>query len=191
MKSRILVIDNYDSFTYNLVQYVRSLGAVCDVVLNDRISAQAVVDLKPDGILLSPGPGTPDDAGITLETIRLAAGKISILGVCLGHQSIGQCFGAKVVRAARLMHGKTSPIEHNRAGIFANLPQPMIATRYHSLVIDPATVPVCLEVTARTKEGEIMGVRHAEFDIQGIQFHPESILTEGGMQLMKNWIGVA
>lgn len=191
MKSRILVIDNYDSFTYNLVQYVRSLGAVCDVVLNDRISAQAVVDLKPDGILLSPGPGTPDDAGITLETIRLAAGKISILGVCLGHQSIGQCFGAKVVRAARLMHGKTSPIEHNQAGIFANLPQPMIATRYHSLVIDPATVPVCLEVTARTKEGEIMGVRHAEFDIQGIQFHPESILTEGGMQLMKNWIGVA
>ena len=191
MKSRILVIDNYDSFTYNLVQYVRSLGAVCDVVLNDRISAQAVVDLKPDGILLSPGPGTPDDAGITLETIRLAAGKISILGVCLGHQSIGQCFGAKVVRAARLMHGKTSPIEHNQAGIFAHLPQPMIATRYHSLVIDPATVPVCLEVTARTKEGEIMGVRHAEFDIQGIQFHPESILTEGGMQLMKNWIGVA
>lgn len=191
MKSRILVIDNYDSFTYNLVQYVRSLGAVCDVVLNDRISAQAVVDLKPDGILLSPGPGTPDDAGITLDTIRLAAGRISILGVCLGHQSIGQCFGAKVVRAARLMHGKTSPIEHNQAGIFANLPQPMIATRYHSLVIDPATVPVCLEVTARTKEGEIMGVRHAEFDIQGIQFHPESILTQGGMQLMKNWIGVA
>src|SRR5690606_38209989 len=191
MKSRILVIDNYDSFTYNLVQYVRSLGAVCDVVLNDRLSAQAVVDLKPDRILLSPGPGTPDDAGITLETIRLAAGKVSHLGVSLGHQSIGQCFGAKVVRATRLMHGKTSPIEHNRAGIFANLPQPMIATRYHSLVIDPATVPVCLEVTARTKEGEIMGVRHAEFDIQGIQFHPESILTEGGMQLMKNWIGVA
>lgn len=191
MKSRILVIDNYDSFTYNLVQYVRSLGAICEVTLNDRISAQGAVDSKPDGILLSPGPGTPDDAGITLETIRLAAGKVPILGVCLGHQSIGQCFGAKIVRAARLMHGKTSPIEHNFAGVFAHLPQPMIATRYHSLVIDPATVPACLEVTARTKEGEIMGVRHVEYDIQGVQFHPESILTEGGMQLMKNWIGVA
>lgn len=188
MKSRILVIDNYDSFTYNLVQYVRGLGATCEVVLNDALSAQDVLDRGPDGLLLSPGPGTPDDAGITLETIRLAAGKIPILGVCLGHQSIGQSFGAAVVRAPQLMHGKTSEIIHEGKGVFQGLPRPMVATRYHSLVIDPDTVPDCLEVTAQAKTGEIMGVRHRAFDIEGVQFHPESILTESGMQLLQNWL---
>ncbi len=188
MKSRILVIDNYDSFTYNLVQYVRTLGAHCDVVLNDKTTAEWVVEQNPDGILLSPGPGTPDDAGITLETIQRAAGRIPLFGVCLGHQSIGQSFGADVVRAPRLMHGKTSPIEHNGHGVFAGLSSPVVATRYHSLVIEPKTLPDCLEVTAQTSEGEIMGVRHRELDIEGVQFHPESILTEDGMQMMKSWI---
>jgi len=191
MKSHILVIDNYDSFTYNLVQYVRSLGATCEVVLNDAQSAQDVLDRKPDGLLLSPGPGTPDDAGITLDTIRLAGGKIPILGVCLGHQSIGQSYGAAVVRAPELMHGKTSEILHEGKGVFHGLPRPMIATRYHSLVIDPDTVPACLEVTAVAKTGEIMGVRHREFDVEGVQFHPESILTESGMQLLQNWLSRA
>lgn len=188
MKSRILVIDNYDSFTYNLVQYVRGLGATCEVVLNDALSAQDVLDRNPDGLLLSPGPGTPNDAGITLDTIHVAGGKIPILGVCLGHQSIGQSFGAAVVRAPQLMHGKTSEILHEGQGVFHDLPRPMIATRYHSLVIDPDTVPACLEVTARAKTGEIMGVRHRELDIEGVQFHPESILTENGMQLLQNWL---
>ena len=188
MKSRILVIDNYDSFTYNLVQYVRTLGADCEVVLNDQITAERVVEKAPDGILLSPGPGTPDDAGVTLEVIRRAAGHIPILGVCLGHQSIGQSFGAKVVRASRLMHGKTSHIDHEGQGVFSNLPRPMVATRYHSLVIAPESVPDCLEVTARSEDDEIMGVRHRELDVEGVQFHPESILTESGMQMMKNWL---
>ncbi len=188
MKSRILVIDNYDSFTYNLVQYVRTLGAECEVVLNDAITADEVLEKKPDGILLSPGPGTPDDAGVTLDTISRAAGRIPILGVCLGHQSIGQSFGAKIVRAGRLMHGKTSPIEHEGKGVFSGLARPMTATRYHSLVIDPATVPACLQITAQTNEGEIMGVLHRQFDVEGVQFHPESILTVDGMQMMRNWV---
>jgi para-aminobenzoate synthetase component II len=188
MKSHILVVDNYDSFTYNLVQYVRSLGAICDVVLNDKITVEEVLAKQPDGILLSPGPGTPDDAGVTLDIIQRISGQIPIFGVCLGHQSIGQSFGATVVRAPRLMHGKTSPIEHEGLGVFHGLPQPMVATRYHSLVIDPKTVPDCLEVTALTKEGEIMGVRHRTYDVEGVQFHPESILTEGGLRMMQNWI---
>lgn len=188
MSAKLLVIDNYDSFTYNLVQYLQTLGAQCDVVLNDSDSAENLLAKAPQGILLSPGPGTPDDAGVTLDTIRLAGGKIPILGVCLGHQSIGQVYGAEVVRAERLMHGKTSPILHEGQGVFKDLPQPMIATRYHSLVLRPDSIPDCLEVTARTAEGEIMGVKHKTLPVEGVQFHPESILTEAGMQMMKNWI---
>lgn len=188
MSVKLLVIDNYDSFTYNLVQYLQSLGAECDVVLNDSNSAENLLAKAPQGILLSPGPGTPDDAGVTLDTIRLAGGKIPILGVCLGHQSIGQVYGAEVVRAERLMHGKTSPILHEGLGVFKDLPRPMIATRYHSLVLRPDSIPNCLEVTAKTAEGEIMGVRHKTLPVEGVQFHPESILTEAGMQMMKNWI---
>ncbi|HSC87562.1 MAG TPA: aminodeoxychorismate/anthranilate synthase component II [Polyangiaceae bacterium] len=188
MSARVLVIDNYDSFTYNLVQYLGSLGAETEVVLNDQLSADEVLERAPRGILLSPGPGTPDDAGVTLETITRAGGKIPIFGVCLGHQSIGQAFGANVVRAPRLMHGKTSPIQHEGVGVFADLPNPFTATRYHSLVIDPPSLPDCLEVTARTAEGEIMGVRHKSAAIEGVQFHPESILTEGGLRLIDNWL---
>jgi len=189
MSARVLVIDNYDSFTYNLVQYLQTLGAECQVVLNDKITVADILSDQPKGILLSPGPGTPDDAGVTLETIEKLGGKVPLFGVCLGHQSIGQAHGATVVRADRLMHGKTSPVEHEGAGVFAGIEKPMTATRYHSLVIDPSTVPDCLEVTARTKEGEIMGVRHREMAIEGVQFHPESILTGSGMQMMKNWVG--
>lgn len=185
---RVVVIDNYDSFTYNLVQYLESLGAKCDVRLNDRTTAAEVLTSGADGVLLSPGPGTPDDAGVTLEVIERAAGKMPIFGVCLGHQSIGQAFGGSVVRAERLMHGKTSPILHEGKGVFRALPSPLTATRYHSLVIDPPTLPGCLEVTARTAEGEIMGVRHKELPIEGVQFHPESILTENGLGLLENWL---
>lgn len=188
MSLRVLVIDNYDSFTYNLVQYVRTLGARCDVVLNDGAQVDDLIAQRPSGILLSPGPGTPDDAGITLETIEKAAGIIPIFGVCLGHQSIGQAHGAKVVRADRLMHGKTSPIEHEGKGVFAGLSSPFSATRYHSLVLEPGTIPDCLEVTARTVEGEVMGIRHKSLPIEGVQFHPESILTESGMHMMQNWL---
>lgn len=188
MSPFVIVIDNYDSFTYNLVQYLRELGAVCEVVLNDRLSADELLARKAHGILLSPGPGTPDDAGITLETIKKAGAGTPIFGVCLGHQSIGQAFGAQVVRAPQLMHGKTSPIEHEGLGVFADLPRPFTATRYHSLVIEPASVPDCLSVTAATKEGEIMGIRHKTLPIEGVQFHPESILTDGGMKIMHNWL---
>jgi para-aminobenzoate synthetase component II len=189
MAPRVLVIDNYDSFTYNLVQYLESLGAECDVRLNDRISADEALALKPTGILLSPGPGTPDDAGVTLELIEKSRGTVPILGVCLGHQAIGQAFGASIVRAARLMHGKTSPVLHDGRGLFAGVPSPVTATRYHSLLIDPPTLPKTLEVTARTAEGEIMAVRHRDLPIWGVQFHPESILTEHGLTMMDNWLG--
>lgn len=188
MSKRVLVIDNYDSFTYNLVQYLEALGATCEVHLNDRISVEGVLDAKPDGILLSPGPGTPDDAGVTLAVIERAQGVVPILGVCLGHQSIGQCFGGQVIRAPRLMHGKTSLIEHDGKSLFRGVPSPFEATRYHSLIIEPTSLPACLEVTARTAAGEIMGVRHREFPIEGVQFHPESILTQEGMRLMENWL---
>lgn len=188
MSKRVLVIDNYDSFTYNLVQYLEALGATCEVHLNDRITVDEVLAAEPDGILLSPGPGTPDDAGITLDLIARVQGQIPILGVCLGHQAIGQSFGGDVIRAPRLMHGKTSPIEHDGRSLFRDLPSPFEATRYHSLIIEPTTLPPCLEVTARTAAGEIMGVRHRELPIEGVQFHPESILTEGGMRLMSNWL---
>lgn len=188
MQAPIAVIDNYDSFTYNLVQYLETLGAKCDVFLNDAISVDALLARRPRGILLSPGPGTPNDAGITLETIEKAGGVIPIFGVCLGHQSIGQAFGAAVVRAPRLMHGKTSPILHEGLGVFEGLPCPLTATRYHSLVVAPETVPAELEVTAHTEEGEIMGLRHRTMPIEGVQFHPESILTEEGMSLLGNWL---
>lgn len=188
MPKRVIVIDNYDSFTYNLVQYLESLGATCDVRLNDRTTAEDVAASRPDGILLSPGPGTPDDAGVTLDVIAKLGGTFPIFGVCLGHQAIGQAFGGTIVRAERLMHGKTSPVHHRGAGIFSGIPSPVTATRYHSLVIDPPSLPASLEVTARTAEGEIMGVRHKSLPIEGVQFHPESILTEHGLTMMENWL---
>jgi anthranilate synthase/aminodeoxychorismate synthase-like glutamine amidotransferase len=188
MARRVLVVDNYDSFTYNIVQYLRTLGAECEVRLNDETTVSAIASAAPDGVLLSPGPGTPDDAGITLSLIRELAGKIPLLGVCLGHQAIGQCFGGKVVRAERLMHGKTSLIEHDADGVFRGLPSPFAATRYHSLILDGACLPACLKVTARTPEREIMGIRHTELAVEGLQFHPESILTQHGLALVENWL---
>jgi anthranilate synthase/aminodeoxychorismate synthase-like glutamine amidotransferase len=185
---RVLVIDNYDSFTFNLVQYLGELGAETRVVKNDAIAVDAIDRDRPSGILISPGPCTPNEAGISLETIGKLAGKVPILGVCLGHQSIGQAFGGKVVRAARLMHGKTSPIEHDGRGVFASLPSPFEATRYHSLLVERATLPDCLEISAWTKEGEIMGLRHRTYDVEGVQFHPESVLTLEGKRLLKNWV---
>ncbi|HYO97996.1 MAG TPA: aminodeoxychorismate/anthranilate synthase component II [Polyangiaceae bacterium] len=187
MHPTVVVVDNYDSFTYNLVQYLSTLGANCDVRLNDRVSTEELAALAPDGILLSPGPGTPDDAGVTLSVLQELA-SIPILGVCLGHQSIAQAFGGKVIRAPRLMHGKTSPIEHDGRGVFADVPSPFNATRYHSLIVEPENLPESLEVTARTAEGEIMGLRHRAFPIEGVQFHPESILTEHGMLMLQNWL---
>ena len=188
MIPRIVVIDNYDSFTYNLVQYLETLGAACEVFLNDQTTAEAVKSSSPNGILISPGPGTPADAGVSLSVLSSCAGAIPIFGVCLGHQCMGELYGGEIVRADRLMHGKTSAILHDAQGVFAGLPSPLEATRYHSLVIAPATVPECLEVTATTHEGEIMGVRHREYAVEGVQFHPESILTEHGMQMMENWL---
>ena len=185
---RVIVIDNYDSFTYNLVQYLETLGAECDVRLNDRTSVEAVAAAAPAGILLSPGPGTPDDAGITLALIRALSARFPILGVCLDHQSITQAHGGRVVRASRLMHGKTSPIEHDGRTLFQGLPSPFLATRYHSLIADEASFPACLEVSARTAEGEIMALRHRELPLEGVQFHPESILTEHGHRLLENWL---
>jgi para-aminobenzoate synthetase component 2 len=184
----VVVVDNYDSFTYNLVQYIETLGARCDVRLNDRTTAEAVAESHPDGIVLSPGPGTPDDAGVTLDVIARLAGRVPILGVCLGHQSIGQAFGGRVVRAERLMHGKTSLILHDGRTVYSGLPSPFPATRYHSLVVEQASLPDCLEVTASTPEGELMGIRHKTLPVEGVQFHPESILTEHGMKLIRNWL---
>jgi para-aminobenzoate synthetase component II len=184
----VVVVDNYDSFTYNLVQYVASLGANCRVLLNDRTSVSEIRELGPQGVLLSPGPGTPDDAGVTLAVIRELSAEIPLFGVCLGHQSIGQAFGGTVVRAPRLMHGKTSPIEHDGRSIFSGVPSPFAATRYHSLIVDPASLPACLEVSARTTEGEIMGLRHRTLAVEGVQFHPESVLTEHGLSLIANWL---
>lgn len=184
----ILVIDNYDSFTYNLVQYLGELGAEVEVVRNDAITVEQVRTLGPDGILLSPGPGNPDQAGITLGVIERYAGQIPMFGVCLGHQSIAQVFGADVVRAARLMHGRTSLIEHDGRGIFDGLPRPFTATRYHSLIVDPATMGAELEMSAWTDEGEVMGLRHRSLPIEGVQFHPESFLTEHGHRMLENFL---
>ena len=187
MKS-VVVVDNYDSFTYNLVQYVMSLGVHCDVRLNDRTTSDSIAEAAPAGILLSPGPGTPDDAGVTLAVIRDLSGKIPIFGVCLGHQSIGQAFGGTVLRAPHLMHGKTSDISHDGKTIFRGVPSPFRATRYHSLIVEEKTLPDCLEVTARAPEGEIMGVRHKTWPLEGVQFHPESFLTEQGERLLANFL---
>jgi anthranilate synthase/aminodeoxychorismate synthase-like glutamine amidotransferase len=185
----ILMIDNYDSFTYNLVQYLGILGAEVRVERNDAITAAQVADIKPHAIVVSPGPCTPDQAGISVDVVRQFSGKIPILGVCLGHQSIAQAFGGKVVRAGRIMHGKTSNIIHNSSGVFAGLPNPFVATRYHSLVAESASLPDALEVTATADDdGEIMGIQHKEHATWGIQFHPESILTESGMALLKNFL---
>jgi anthranilate synthase/aminodeoxychorismate synthase-like glutamine amidotransferase len=184
----LLVIDNYDSFTYNLVQYLGELGQAVRVVRNDEITAADIGALAPSHIVISPGPCTPNEAGISLETIRLWAGKIPIFGVCLGHQSIGQAFGGNIVRAARVMHGKTSKIFHDEKGVFAGLPNPFEATRYHSLLIERASVPDVLEVTAKTWDEEIMAVRHKTLPVEGVQFHPESFLTTVGKDLLRNFL---
>jgi len=184
----ILVIDNYDSFTYNLVQYLGILGARCHVVYNDALDAEAACALGPEGILISPGPCTPNEAGVSLALVARAAGAIPILGVCLGHQAIGQAFGGKVVRAGRIMHGKTSPIEHDGRTLYRGLDRPFTATRYHSLLVEREGLPGCLEVSAWTVEGEIMGLRHKELPVEGVQFHPESILTEQGRELLANFL---
>jgi anthranilate synthase/aminodeoxychorismate synthase-like glutamine amidotransferase len=186
----LLVIDNYDSFTYNLVQYLGELGQEVRVVRNDGIAAGDIARMTPapSHIVISPGPCTPNEAGISLDVIKLYAGKIPILGVCLGHQSIGQAFGGKIVRAARVMHGKTSQIHHDGKGVFTGLPNPFEATRYHSLLIERASVPDALEVTAKTSDHEIMAVRHKTLPVEGVQFHPESFLTTAGKDLLANFI---
>jgi anthranilate synthase component II len=184
----LLMIDNYDSFTYNLVQYFGELGVDVRVYRNDEITVSEIDRLKPASICLSPGPCDPAQAGITLETIKRLAGGPPILGVCLGHQAIGEAFGGKVVRAKRVMHGKTSMIHHTGQGVFKGLPSPFEATRYHSLAIERASLPDCLEITAWTDDGEIMGVRHKQLAVEGVQFHPESILTEHGHQLLRNFL---
>jgi anthranilate synthase component II len=188
VKPRVLVIDNYDSFVYILVQYLGELGAEPVVVRNDAMTRTELEALDPAAILISPGPGTPDDAGVSNEVITAFAGRRPVLGVCLGHQCIGQIYGGQVIRAPELMHGKTSIINHTEAGVFAGLPQPLEATRYHSLIVDRASLPDCLEVTAETRSGVIMGLRHRQFDIEGVQFHPESILTVGGKDLLRNFL---
>lgn len=185
----ILMIDNYDSFTYNLVQYISALNHEVVVKRNDEITVEEAMAMKPEAIVISPGPGRPEGAGISMELIKAAAGKIPLLGVCLGHQSIGQVFGAKVVQAKKIMHGKTSQIEHDGKGLFAKLPPSLKVVRYHSLALDEATLPDCLEVTARTiDDGEIMGIRHKEFFIEGIQYHPESVLTSTGKRQLINFL---
>jgi anthranilate synthase/aminodeoxychorismate synthase-like glutamine amidotransferase len=185
---KVLLIDNYDSFTYNLAQYLGELGATVQVERNDAIGVDAVGERAADAIVISPGPCTPNEAGISMDVIRTYAGKTPILGVCLGHQCIGQVFGGRIVRAPRVMHGKTSKIFHDEKGLFAGVENPFVATRYHSLVIAPESLPDCLEVTAKTWEDEIMGVRHAQHLVEGVQFHPESIMTGAGKQLLGNFL---
>ncbi|WP_336765832.1 aminodeoxychorismate/anthranilate synthase component II [Paenibacillus sp. USHLN196] len=184
----ILVIDNYDSFTYNLVQYLGELGETVEVRRNDEIDLAGIEVLAPDHILISPGPCTPNEAGISLAVIDHFKGSIPIFGVCLGHQSIGQAFGGNVIRAERMMHGKTSEMHHNGTSVFAGLPSPFTATRYHSLIVERSSLPDCLEITAETTEGEIMGLRHKEYAIEGVQFHPESIITDHGHQMLRNFL---
>ncbi len=184
----LLMLDNYDSFTYNLVQYFGELGEDVRVYRNDEITVEDVAALAPDRIVVSPGPCAPAQAGISVPLIQTFAGKIPILGVCLGHQSIGHAFGGKIVHAKTLMHGKTSPVFHNDVGVFRNLPNPITCTRYHSLAIEKASLPDCLEITAWTEDGEIMGVRHKTLAVEGVQFHPESILTQQGHAMLKNFL---
>jgi len=186
----ILVIDNYDSFTYNLVQYLGELGADLKTYRNDKITIPEIKKLAPEKILISPGPGYPKDAGISISVIKEFAGKVPILGVCLGHQAIGEAFGGKIVQAKRLLHGKTSMIHHDGKTIYKGIPNPFTATRYHSLIIERASLPVSLEISAWTKEDEIMGIRHKEYKVEGIQFHPESILTTEGKKLLKNFLSL-
>jgi anthranilate synthase component 2 len=184
----ILVLDNYDSFTYNLVQYLGELGAEVKVVRNDELTVDAVEALAPARIVISPGPGTPDDAGISLGVIERLGARVPILGVCLGHQAIGQAFGGKVVRARQVMHGKVSQVRHDGRGVFAGLPAEFVATRYHSLVVERATLPGALEVTAQSEDGEIMGLRHRALAVEGVQFHPEALLTEHGHKMLENFL---
>jgi anthranilate synthase/aminodeoxychorismate synthase-like glutamine amidotransferase len=189
MGARVLLIDNYDSFVYNLVQELGELGAEPDVFRNDAIDVDGIRAAAPDAIVISPGPGRPESAGVSMDVVRTFAGEIPILGVCLGHQCIGEVYGGLVVSAPTLMHGKTSQIHHDGRGVFAGLPDPFVATRYHSLVIEPASVPDLLEVTARTSDGVVMGLRHRELAVEGVQFHPESILTPSGPNLLANFLG--
>ncbi len=184
----ILVIDNYDSFTYNLVQYLGELGAELEVARNDRITVEEIARKQPERIVISPGPKTPSEAGICLEVIEKFAGRTPILGVCLGHQAIGQAFGGKVIRAPEIMHGKTSEICHDGRTVFRGLPNPFPATRYHSLIVERASLPACLEISATSPDGLIMGLRHREMKVEGVQFHPESILTDAGKQLLDNFL---
>jgi anthranilate synthase/aminodeoxychorismate synthase-like glutamine amidotransferase len=191
MNTNVLMIDNYDSFTFNLVQYLGELGARVRVRRNDKIDLAGIKAMAPGAIVISPGPCTPREAGISVELIRELAGQVPILGVCLGHQCIGEAFGGRVVRAGRLMHGKTSPIVHDARTIFCGLPSPFEAIRYHSLLVEPQSLPDCLEVSAWTAEGEIMGLRHKSMAVEGVQFHPESILTQHGKELLKNFLAGA
>jgi anthranilate synthase/aminodeoxychorismate synthase-like glutamine amidotransferase len=186
--TRVLVIDNYDSFVYNLVQYLGELGAEPLVHRHDELTLDQIVELDPDGVLISPGPGRPEDAGLSNEVITSFAGRRPVLGVCLGHQCIGAVYGGEVVRAPELMHGKTSVIEHDEQGVFAGLPRRLEATRYHSLIVERQTLPDDLEITAQTRDGIIMGLRHRRFDVEGVQFHPESVLTVGGHDLLRNFL---
>jgi len=190
MRPRVLVIDNYDSFVYNLVQYLGELGADPLVHRHDALSLDEIFGLDPDAILISPGPGTPGDAGLSSEVIRAFAGRRPVLGVCLGHQCMGEVFGGAVVRAPQVMHGKTSLIRHDGKGIFAGLPNPFEATRYHSLIVDRASIPAELEISAETDDGIVMGLRHREFAVEGVQFHPESILTASGHDLLRNFLAM-
>jgi len=184
----IVIIDNYDSFTYNIVQTLGGLGAKMEIFRNDQIDVAGIAALNPERLLISPGPCDPAQAGVSIAAIKHFAGKIPVLGVCLGHQAIGEAFGGKVVRAGRLMHGKTSPIFHDGRGVFSGLPSPFEAMRYHSLVVEQESFPDCLEITARTDQGELMGLRHKTLVVEGVQFHPESIMTPDGVQLLKNFI---
>lgn len=187
----IIVIDNYDSFTYNIVQTLGSLGARLKVFRNDQIQVADIAALKPDRLLISPGPCTPAKAGISIEAIRYFSEQIPVLGVCLGHQSIGEAFGGRTIRAERLMHGKTSPVTHDGKGVFTDIPSPFEAMRYHSLIVDEKTLPDCLKITARTDQGELMGIRHQSLPVEGVQFHPESIMTPDGVTLLKNFLDPA
>ena len=186
----ILMIDNYDSFTYNLVQYLGVLGAEVEVRRNDKLTLDEIETMKPERIVISPGPGTPQSAGITISMIERFHPKVPILGVCLGHQAIGAAFGGRVLHAARIMHGKTSEISHDSKGVFSDLPDPITATRYHSLAVERKSLPSCLEVSAEAEDGEIMGLRHRQYPVEGIQFHPESILTKEGMNILRNFLNL-
>ena len=186
----ILLLDNYDSFTYNLAQYLGELGCQVEVDRNDRISVEQIAQRKPERIVISPGPCTPQEAGICVELIQKLAGKIPILGVCLGHQAIGAAFGGKIIRAPKLFHGKTSQIRHDGSGVFRGLPNPFTATRYHSLIVERKSLPAVLQVTAETDDGIIMGMQHREYPLMGVQFHPESVLTDSGKQLLKNFLSL-